>query len=151
MSKKESNPRPPEGSVRPAPPPPPLSTQGSRDNSDKPAISMVMEAPAAVEGIARVLMFGEKKYSRANWKKGLKVTEIIDSMQRHVLRILAGEDIDQESGLPHADHIGCNALFLSEMMATRPDMDDRPVVLKAASREEAKRVSTVISPGGLLK
>ena len=89
-------------------------------------LSMVLEAPEALAGIARVLEFGMNKYDRSNWKKGLKYTEIIDSMERHLLKIMAGEDVDEESGLLHCDHVGCNALFLAEMMHSRPDMDDRP-------------------------
>jgi len=99
---------------------------GSRDNASKPPISMVMEASEAIAGIAKVLEFGAKKYDRANWKKGLPYTQIIDSMQRHVLKVMSGEYYDHESGLLHADHIACNALFLSEMIHTRPDMDDIP-------------------------
>ena len=101
------------------------AVQGSRDNGEKPPITMVLEATYAIEGIARVLQFGAKKYGRRNWMKGLKYTEIMDSSDRHELALLRGEDTDSESGLPHADHIACNALFLSQMMHTRPDMDDR--------------------------
>ena len=108
----------------------PAPQQGSRDNDTKPRITMVLEATRAIEGIARVLEFGAKKYARRNWMQGLKYTEIMDSQVRHQLALLRGENLDPESGLPHADHIACNALFLSEMMYTRPDMDDRctPVV-----------------------
>lgn len=98
---------------------------GARTNTGKPKLSMLREAPDACIGITRVLEFGEKKYDRANWLKGLPYTEIIDSMDRHTLEIMKGNNIDEESGLPHADHLACNALFLSQMMATRPDMDDR--------------------------
>ena len=129
--------------------------QGSRDNGDKPVISMVMEAPNAIEGIAKVLMFGAEKYDRANWKRGLKYTEIIDSMQRHILKIMDGEDLDEESGLHHAFHIGCNSLFLAEMMATRPDMDDRPMSSESTypHRETTTEVPITSStfPGGKLK
>lgn len=100
-------------------------TQGLRDNCAKAPITMVLEATRAIEGIAQVLAFGAKKYGRRNWMKGLKYTEILDSSDRHQLAILRGESLDVESGLPHADHFACNALFLSEMMHTRPDMDDR--------------------------
>ena len=112
-----------------------MSNQGDRDNSSKPVISMVLEAPAAIEGVARVLEFGREKYARSNWKKGLPYTEIIDSMSRHLLKIMSGEDIDPESELPHCSHVLCNALFLSEMMLTRPDMEDRPVVTTVVSTQ----------------
>jgi hypothetical protein len=102
--------------------------RGDRDNANKAPVSMVLEAPHAIEAIARVLQFGANKYARSNWKKGLPVTEIIDSMLRHQLAYLNGETIDPESGLRHTDHIACNALFLAEMAITREDMDDRSIM-----------------------
>ena len=102
-----------------------MSDRGDRHNVDKPAISLVLEAPHAVSGIAKVLKFGTQKYERSNWKKGLLVTEILDSMLRHQIAFMNGEDIDPESGLCHVDHISCNALFLAEMMHACPSMDDR--------------------------
>lgn len=99
--------------------------KGNRYNQDKPKISMVLEAPDAITGCARVLMHGEQKYARNNWKKGLPLTEIVDSLERHTLAFLNGEETDVESGLPHVDHILCNALFLSQLWHTRGDCDDR--------------------------
>jgi hypothetical protein len=105
-----------------------LHTEGAaedkamRFNSGKPQISMVLSAYPALEGVARVLEFGAKKYDRDNWKKGLDLDEVLDSMLRHIGKYLNGEyyDLNPEtgladenySGLPHIDHIGCNALFL---------------------------------------
>ena len=100
-------------------------SNGTRHNQGKAPISMVLEARHALEGCAQVLAFGADKYDRGNWRKGLKHTEIADSMIRHLSAYLAGEDVDPESGLPHVDHVLCNAIFLSETTRTHPKLDDR--------------------------
>lgn len=98
---------------------------GRRDNSDKPPLSMVLEARHAMIGAAKVMAFGEAKYDRSNWRNGLKHTEVADSMLRHVSAYLSGEDIDEESGMRHVDLALCNAIFLAELTVTRPDLDTR--------------------------
>ena len=94
-----------------------------RFNDGKPQWSMVDFK--SLEDMVRVLEFGAKKYSRDNWKKGLKTTEIVDSMLRHIYAYLNGEDVDPESGINHTGHIMCNAMFLSHMHMFRKDMDTR--------------------------
>lgn len=79
----------------------------------------------AFEDMVRVLEFGCVKYSAHNWKKGLKVSEILESTQRHINAIARGEDIDPESGLSHAGHLQCNTMFLAYMLKYKPEMDDR--------------------------
>jgi hypothetical protein len=66
------------------------------------------------EEVIEVLMFGAEKYAPDNWKKvpdGEK--RYLDAIFRHSAAIAKGEIIDPESGLPHAAHIGCSAMFLS--------------------------------------
>src|SRR5690606_32703946 len=79
----------------------------------------------ALEDMVKVLDFGANKYADNNWKKGLKTTEIFESMMRHITAYMRGEDIDHESGLPHTGHILCNAMFLSYMHRFKPDFDTR--------------------------
>ncbi|MEA3242316.1 MAG: dATP/dGTP diphosphohydrolase domain-containing protein [Pseudomonadota bacterium] len=108
-------------------------TRGDRHNAGKPKLSLVLEAPNALAGIASVLEDGIAEYGRKNWKKGLLFTEILDSLIRHTVAYNNGEDLDPKSGKHHTYHIGCNALFLAEMITIHPELDDREVV-----HEEAK-------------
>lgn len=96
---------------------------GDRKNQGKLQWNLV-DFPS-LEPMIKVLMFGAQKYSAHNWKKGLKVTEIIDSLMRHLVALNDGEDNDPESTLPHVGHILCNAMFLSYMLKNRPDLDNR--------------------------
>ena len=59
----------------------------------------------------QVLEYGCEKYSPDNWKQGLDLREILESMQRHLAALMDGEEIDSESKISHMGHIQCNALF----------------------------------------
>lgn len=97
--------------------------EGNRYNEGKLKWNLV--SYKALEPMVRVLMFGAQKYSSWNWSKGLKYTEICDSLQRHLNAFLQGENDDPESKLHHVGHILCNGMFLSYMFLFRKDMDDR--------------------------
>lgn len=107
-----------------------MSEHGTRHNTDKPKLSLVLEFSYALVGWTKALMYGMNKYSRGNWRKGFNHTEIADSALRHLNAWQSGEDIDPESGLKHVDMFLCNAGFLAEMVHTRPDLDDRPIQFK---------------------
>ena len=87
--------------------------QALRFNTNKSQLSSMLEADVAMKGMCKVFEFGAEKYARSNWKKGLPVDEIIDSLLRHLMSVANGEVIDPESKLPHIDHITCNAVFLA--------------------------------------
>lgn len=96
---------------------------GIKHDTDKLPLDLL--DPTALEGLAKVLQFGAKKYASHNWRGGLSYTRLLAAMLRHTFAILRGEDIDSESGLPHIDHVGACWMFLSNMMKTRKDLDDR--------------------------
>lgn len=94
-----------------------------RYNAGKPKYSLLhLES---LEPAVRVLEYGALKYAPYNWQKGLKVTEIIDSLMRHLTAFQNGENLDPESGLDHVGHMQCNLMFLAYMMKHKPEYDDR--------------------------
>ena len=78
-----------------------------------------------LEDAVKALEFGANKYGAYNWQKGLKTTDIADSLMRHLIAYLKGENNDKESGLPHTSHIICNAMFLAYMHKNKPEFDTR--------------------------
>lgn len=97
--------------------------KGTKFDTDKAKLHMIPEE--ALLGMAQAFMYGAKKYDRFNYRKGLNYTQLTDSLQRHLLAFLNGEDLDPESGLPHTFHLLANAAMIEFMRARRPEMDDR--------------------------
>lgn len=96
---------------------------GTKHDQGKPPMALL--DPEFLEGVARVLDFGAKKYAAHNWRNGLAYSRLISASYRHLGAINKGEDVDPETGELHAYHLGCTIMFLASMMKTRPDLDDR--------------------------
>jgi len=100
-----------------------MSDGATRHDSGKPQMDLL--SPIAMEGTASILTFGAKKYAAHNWRKGMLWSRSIASLMRHLFKFIGGEDTDPESGLPHIDHVACNAMFLQEYFRTHKELDDR--------------------------
>ena len=74
----------------------------------------------ALHGVARVFAYGARKYERDNWKLAADK----DAPRRYMAAILrhlsAMQDdplaLDEESGLPHVDHLGCSVVMLRGLL-----------------------------------
>ena len=102
-----------------------MSTDAGATRLDDGKNRVELLSPQAMMGTAQVLTFGAKKYAEHNWRKGMKWSRVLGSLMRHLFLFMAGEDYDKESGLPHVDHIACNAMFLQEYFRTHRELDDR--------------------------
>lgn len=80
--------------------------------------------PAFTEQVARVLAIGEGKYGKNNWR-GLQTERLLSAVKRHVLEIEKGNDIDEETGEPHAAHAASGLMFIEWIRRNRPEQDDR--------------------------
>ena len=101
-------------------------SQGWRSNDGKMRPTLI--SPVVLWLLGKVLQFGARKYAAHNWVKGLSWEETADSFQRHYLRWMMGEEMDEESQLPHLAHMMCNVMFLLHMQATGSGRDDREFV-----------------------
>lgn len=98
---------------------------GTKHDSGKPDLSLI--SGMLLEQVALVRMFGSKKYSRDNWRKGFKYTRSIAAAMRHIMAFKEGEDLDPESGLPHIAHAVCCLEHLLNDYLNHPENDDRKV------------------------
>jgi len=90
----------------------PVTNGATKFDDDKPMMHLV--PLISVEAVAKVMTFGAKKYAPNGWKSVPNAVNRYNSaMLRHMVAIQKGETIDPDSGLPHIDHIACNAMFLS--------------------------------------
>lgn len=83
-----------------------------KDKAGKPRMGLVL--PHAAEALVRVREYGLQKYPDAdNWRKVPK-EDWLDAMMRHMMKYIAGQEIDSESGLPHLWHALCNLSYMIE-------------------------------------
>lgn len=86
------------------------TSHGLKHDSDKPDMSLFPRG--AIEAGARAFMFGEKKYSRNNWRNGISKERLMAATLRHLFAWNDGELKDPESGLSHLDHAQASLAML---------------------------------------
>ena len=79
----------------------------------------------ALEALAKVYTYGTKKYSAQNWRKGLEWSRVFGALMRHAWAFWRGEEIDEESGLPHIMQAAWACFSLHVYSKTRREFDDR--------------------------
>lgn len=123
---------------------------GNKFDGAKPPLALL--DASFLEGVGSVLGFGANKYAAHNWRNGIHYSRLISAAYRHLGSINKGEDVDPESGLSHAYHLGCCVMFLASMMHTRPDLDDRwkaPVAVPTATPDKPMDAVQIIQGGYL--
>lgn len=82
--------------------------------------------PKSLRIVAEVAGFGAEKYAAFNFLKGYDWSLSYDALQRHLMSFWDGEDLDQESGLPHLAHAAWHCLALLSFDQRELGTDDRP-------------------------
>ncbi len=98
--------------------------QAERKNLGK--VDLTMLPTIALVEEAKIMNYGARKYSRGNWEKlwGEETINVcMASAMRHMLKILDGEMIDEESGGFHAAHARANLAFILEFLVKHKKME----------------------------
>lgn len=101
----------------------PPKDEAIKHDTGKPDMTYIPNS--AMEEIARVFMFGHKKYDSENWAKGFNYRRPAAAALRHVFLWLSGEDVDAESGLTHLAHACCCLVMLIHFQKHGTGKDDR--------------------------
>lgn len=100
-----------------------MKNRGTKFNTGKAQHSLI--PPEALEECAKVLTFGVVKYGRANWAKGIPISELLDATMRHINKFNMGIDFDDETKTYHIANACVNLMFAIWMMENKPEFDDR--------------------------
>jgi len=79
----------------------------------------------AVQEMCKVGMYGAEKYDSNNWRKPTKTSQYLNCANRHLIKFMYGEDLDEESKCYHLAHAAWNCLALLEKIITKTQDDDR--------------------------
>lgn len=68
---------------------------------------------------------GAEKYDDRNWERGYAWSLSYGALLRHLLAFWSGEDIDEESGMPHLSAVAFHSMALLTFQLRGIGKDDR--------------------------
>ena len=80
--------------------------------------------PKGLEEVCKVLTSKLEKYNKNEWKFGLKWSDVLSSLKKHLSEFEQGHDFTPEGCLSIAE-VAANALILADYVSTCPQGDDR--------------------------
>lgn len=100
-----------------------VSTGGVKHDRGKAMLSLVNRE--CLNGIAKAMEYGLKKYGKNNYKQGMDWSRVIDAGLRHLNAWAAKIDNDEESNLNHLYHAGACINMLLYYVENNIGKDDR--------------------------
>ena len=92
---------------------------------DEDKIDWLIMPYVALEEVSKVMVFGQRKYFRGNYRNGFEYLRLLNAAMRHIISFARGEDKDPESGLSHLAHACCCILMLMTNIAEGKGVDNR--------------------------
>lgn len=116
---------------------PTATTKASKDDSEKPDLSLIPYSAQIAE--AKAMMVGAKKYGRDDFRnKPGTITEHIAAILRHAQSYLDGEDLCPVDGQPHLGSIRARTGIMIEQQKLGLLLDDRFKNKNTVKRPEEK-------------
>ena len=82
--------------------------------------------PRFIMELADLMTKSAKKYGKYNWALGQEFHTPFDSAQRHLMKFMSGENVDEESGLSHLLHAASNIMIMwTSQKLDNKDLDTR--------------------------
>lgn len=109
---------------------------GRKDDAGKVDLSLV--PMIAIVRLAEAMAVGEKKYGRYNYCKGLKASQQVGALLRHVFAWFNGEDFDSKDGQHHLGSAMANCLMILRQEELGTLIDDRFTIDSPEGEEGAE-------------
>lgn len=81
--------------------------------------------PRSILEVGAVASMGAHKYGNHNFRNGYEWSKCYNALHRHLAAFWGGQDVDEESGLPHMAHAAWHCLALLTFMREHGEYDDR--------------------------
>jgi hypothetical protein len=105
-----------------------MNSGGVKFDQQKVRFDLIPSKP--LNYLGEVYTMGAVKYAPRQWEQGMDWGRLYSAALRHMNAFWAGQDLDEESALPHLAHAAWNLFALLEYMETHPELDTRPHTLK---------------------
>lgn len=109
---------------------------GKKNDKGKPSPTLI--PTEAIKGMAKGLSYGAVKYGKWNYRGGIEHSRLLDASIRHLLELIDGNEIDDESGNLHLDHAMASLAMYAWMRVHRPDLNDLYKSKKATKKVKKK-------------
>ena len=81
------------------------------------------------------------KYPARNWERGLNLSDLLNSVDRHTRALMAGEHVDNSSQLPHHTLLASSAAMLVASLMRGIALYDLPAPLAGSTVEEMSKMA----------
>lgn len=89
---------------------------------------------------------GAEKYEPRNWERGYEWSKSFAALNRHLWQFWSGQELDDETGLPHLASVAWHAFTLLQFCAEHPEFDDRPAAARKPNLAKLMADPSIFDP-----